>query len=61
VSGGLVHDGLDIPDDEFDYEEFLEKEFGPKPHKQIGIKWYWWATGLILVLLFGWAILSGLW
>ena len=23
-----IHDGLGIPEDEFDYEEFVEREFG---------------------------------
>ena len=25
---GAVYDGLDLPDDEFDYAEYLSKEFG---------------------------------
>ena len=43
-----IYDGLGIPDDEFDYEEFIDREFSRKPHRQIRIKWYWWATALVL-------------
>ena len=44
-------DGLDLPDDEFNYNEFVEKEFGKetKPH---GIRWLWWIVAVILILLF---------
>lgn len=43
-------DGLDLPDDDFDYDEFLEREFstGAKP---AGIKAVWWITGIVLVLI----------
>ena len=46
---GQVYDGLGLPDDEFDYESFVQREFGKKPHQQIGIKWYWWVTGALLL------------
>lgn len=48
-----AYDGLGIPDDEFDYEEFVAREFSNKPHRQIGIKWYWWVTavGLAIALM----------
>jgi hypothetical protein len=44
-------DGLDLPDEDFDYDDFVAREFGGKPHRSIGIKWYWWATALVLVML----------
>ena len=43
-------DGLDLPDDDFDYEKFIEKEFSP-PRKSRGIKLVWWITALILLLV----------
>ena len=46
-----VYDGLDLPDDEFDYDEYLKKEFGDadKPAKK---RWPWpWIIGFILVLI----------
>ena len=40
--------GAGLPDDEFDYEDFVAREFGggPKPH---GIRWIWWVTALLLL------------
>jgi zinc ribbon protein len=48
-------DRLGIPDEEFDYEEFVKEEFGQmkdgrvKPH---GICWFWWVIAVILLLAF---------
>lgn len=42
---------LGIPDENFDYEEFVKAEFGQSP-KPRGIHWVWWATALGLVILF---------
>jgi uncharacterized membrane protein YvbJ len=41
-------EGLDLPDENFDYNDFVKKEFSnsPVPH---GIKWYWWVVAVILV------------
>lgn len=44
-------DGLDLPDGDFDYEDFVAREFGRQPHRRIGIKWYWWLTGVIVIIL----------
>lgn len=44
-------EGLDLPDEDFDYDDFVAREFGSKPHRRIGIKWYWWLTALILLVL----------
>lgn len=40
-------DGLDLPNDSFDYEDFCNREFGKTPHSQVGLKWYWWVLALI--------------
>ena len=56
-----IYDGIGIPDDEFDYEEFIQREFGKKPHHRLGIKWYWWATGAALLALLIAASLRGWW
>ena len=53
-----IYDGSDIPDDEFEYEEFIEREFSNKPHRTIGIKWYWWVTAFILAGLIGGGFLA---
>jgi hypothetical protein len=43
---------LDLPDDEFDYDKYVEREFG-KPKRQ-GMKTFWWlvAVGLLAASLF---------
>ena len=51
-------DGLDLPDQDFDYDDFVAREFGGKPHRRIGIPWYWWATALVLLVLMILAIAS---
>lgn len=46
-----VYDGLDLPDEDFDYEDYVAREFGHKPHRKTGMKWYWWATAIGLLAL----------
>lgn len=45
------HDGLDLPDEDFDYDDFVAREFGRKPHRQTGVKWYWWCLGVAILVL----------
>ena len=47
-----AYGGLDLPDDSFNYDEFVEREFGDKKIKPQGIKWFWWTEALVLVLVF---------
>ncbi len=49
-------DGLDLPDDDFDYEKFVASEFGKPPHLALGVKWYWWLLGVALLV----AMITGL-
>lgn len=53
-------DGLDLPDDDFDYDAFVEREFGDKPHRRIGIKWYWWLTAAVVLGAFAWLVFGRL-
>jgi hypothetical protein len=41
-------DGLDLPDGGFDYDEFVQREFGSGA-KPAGIKTIWWITALIVL------------
>lgn len=51
-------DGLDLPEEDFDYDAFVAREFGGKPHRATGVRWYWWLLGvLMLVVMALWAIL----
>ena len=39
--------GLDLPDQEFNYEDFVEREFGGSRRvRPPGIPWFWWLVAL---------------
>lgn len=42
------HDGLDLPDDEFNYDEFVQEEFGTSHHPRIHP--VWWIAALVLLV-----------
>jgi hypothetical protein len=46
------YDDLDLPDDQFDYEEFVRREFGGKNPVPKGIPWFWWLIAMLLLALF---------
>ncbi len=46
-----AQDGLDLPDGDFDYEDFIAREFGKAPHRALGLKWYWWALAVLLLVV----------
>ena len=46
-----MYDGLDLPDGEFDYEDFSSREMSKAPHRRIGIKLYHWVTAVVLIAL----------
>lgn len=47
------YDAEDLPFDpaEFDYNEFMKREFGSSAQR-VGLHWVWWVTGLLLVAAF---------
>jgi hypothetical protein len=46
-------DGLDLPDESFDYDGFVAREFGASP-KPRHLGWVWWLAGLGLVAVLLW-------
>jgi hypothetical protein len=49
--------GLDLPDDSFNYDEFVKREFAPiKKPMPFGIRWYWWLVAIIILTAFVLAI-----
>lgn len=42
----------DLPDEDFDYDNFVKREFGPEPVKTPGIRWLWWGIAILLVVAF---------
>jgi hypothetical protein len=49
---------LDLPEEDFDYGEFVKREFGgrksPVPH---GIHWFWWIVAVLLLAGSAWLLL----
>jgi len=43
---------LGIPEEHFDYGNFVKEEFGSRRLKPRGLHWIWWLTALLLVALF---------
>ena len=41
-------DGLDLPDENFNYDEFVKEEFGDEKASPVprGIHWFWWLVGV---------------
>ena len=49
-------DSLGIPSDEFDYDDYIKREFeGEKPKRKFGGVWI--VTAIVLLALFAWAFL----
>jgi len=45
-------DGLDLPDDDFDYHDFVKREFADPSPVPRGIHWFWWVIALVLACSF---------
>ena len=45
-----TYDALDVPDADFNYEDFVRKEF-PSAPKPAGIKTVWWIAAIALILI----------
>lgn len=51
-SGNTHADGLDLPDDEFDYDDFMAREFGGHESKKKLNSNLWWWVALALLIIF---------
>jgi len=47
-------DALGLPDENFDYAEFVEREFGETKKSPVprGLHWFWWVVAILLILGF---------
>ena len=45
-----TYDAVDLPDEDFNYEEFVKQEFGSS--RRPVIKTVWWVTAILLVAAF---------
>ena len=48
------YDELDLPDENFDYDDFVEREFGGKKPIPRGIKWFWWVIAVLVLAALVW-------
>ena len=39
-------DELGLPDERFDYDEFVKREFGKPGLAPLGVRWYWWVVAV---------------
>lgn len=44
------YDGLDLPDEHFDYNDFVKREFGGGRPLPRGIHWVWWVLAIFVVV-----------
>jgi hypothetical protein len=44
-----IYDGLDLPEEDFDHDEFVRREFGSSL-KPAGMKTIWWITAILILV-----------
>ena len=42
-------EGLDLPEDSFNYDEYTKREFGSGSPVPRGIHWFWWLVAVALL------------
>lgn len=40
---------LDLPEENFNYQEYVKREFGGANPRPRGISWLWWLTAILLL------------
>jgi hypothetical protein len=50
-------DRLGLPEENFDYDDFVKREFDGKQPKRRGPHWLWWLAALLLIGAFVFAFL----
>ena len=46
-----AYDGVDLPDEDFNYDDFVKAEFGSQT-KPPGLRTIWWIAGMVLLVAF---------
>ena len=46
-----AYDAVDLPDEDFNYDEFIRAEF-ESVQKPAGIKTFWWIAAIVLIIVF---------
>jgi predicted nucleic acid-binding Zn ribbon protein len=43
--------GLGLPDDSFDYDDYVQREFGSRRRiRPRGIRWFWWMAAIVVLV-----------
>ena len=45
-------DRLGLPEEEFDYKDFVKREFGAAQPKRRRLAWFWWAVAVVVLAAF---------
>ncbi|MDB6125296.1 MAG: hypothetical protein JWQ71_4289 [Pedosphaera sp.] len=48
-SGEAASSGLGLPEESFDYDDFVKREFGEDKPVPRGIAWYWWVVAVLVL------------
>ncbi len=51
-SGEAQREGLGLPEEEFDYQGFVKREFGSPSPVPRGVHWFWWVMAVLLLVAF---------
>lgn len=51
-SDAAATDALGLPAEEFDYSDYVKREFGKEGPVPRGIHWFWWVAAVALVIGF---------
>jgi uncharacterized membrane protein YvbJ len=43
------YDNLNLPDENFDYDDFVKREFSGERTVPRGIHWFWWSVAILAV------------
>lgn len=43
------YDNLNLPDENFDYDDFVKREFGEKPTSPRGLHLFWWVVAVLVI------------
>ncbi len=46
--------GLDLPEESFDYDDYVKREFGSKSPVPRGVHWAWWLAAVVLIAALVW-------
>ena len=52
------YDELGLPEESFNYEEFVQKEFGPGMKRPLRRR-FWWVVAVVVLVLFLWLVFRG--